>query len=81
MPLFKPLKPQLAKKYFCFNLLKNRLTIGFWSIPDTPTELYKIRFPKLSTFNCLAYSRFGIRWKRLLFEIIWNKKHYSFDKP
>jgi len=75
MPLFVPLEPKPAKKYFCFNLLKNKLTIGLWDVPDS----YYLKFPRFTTFNCLAYSKFGIRWKKLLFEIVWNKRHYSFD--
>ena len=79
MSIFIPNTAIPAKKYFCFNLLNNKITISLWSIPDTPAELYKSRFPRLSTFNCSSYSKFGIRWKRLLFEIIWNKRDYSFD--
>lgn len=69
------MKPQPAKKYFCFNLIKNKLIIGLWDVPDS----YYLKFPRLTTFNFSAYSKFGIRWKRLLFEIVWNKRHYSFD--
>ena len=76
MPLFAPLKPQLAKKYFCFNLLKNKLTIGLWDVPDS----YYLKFPRFTTFNFSSYSKFGIRWKKLLFEVVWNKRKYnSFD--
>lgn len=72
-----PSTGERAKKYFCYNFFKNKLTIGLWGLPDVCYE----RFPKLSALNGSTYSKFGIRWKKLLFEIVWNKIHFSFDKP
>ena len=75
MSIFIPNKPKLAKKYFCFNLFNNKLVIGLWGIPDS----YCLKLPRFTTFNFSAYSKFGIRWKKLLFEVVWNKRDYSFD--
>jgi len=58
-----------SKKYFCWNLIKNRLVLGLWGIPDTRP----CRFPSFSFFNCRSYTKFGVRYKRNLFEIVWNK--------
>jgi hypothetical protein len=75
MPIFIPNTAIPAKKYFCYNLFSNKLVIVFWGIPDA----LSFKFPKLTTFDCTVYSKFGIRWKKFLFEIVWNKRHYSFD--
>jgi hypothetical protein len=58
-----------SKKYFCWNLIKNRLIIGLWSIPD----IRPCVFPCFSFFNCKFYTKLGIKYKRNLFEIVWNK--------
>ena len=65
----KDQKSYTAKKYFCWNLLKNKLTIGLWGIPD----MSYYNFPVFSFFKCSSYFKFGIRYKRILFEIVWNK--------
>ena len=71
----QPIYGKPAKKYFCFNLLNNKLVIGLWGIPDAPY----LKYPKLYTFDFSGYSKFGIRWIKILFEVVWNKRDYSFD--
>lgn len=63
-----------AKKHFCYNLFWKKLTIGLWGIPDTK---YK-KYPKISYFNFTSYTKLGVSWKKLLFEIVWNKRAYPF---
>jgi hypothetical protein len=65
--LLKNAKP--AKKYLCYNLLWNKLSIGLWEFPILNK---KIISPVL--FNCSSYTKIGIAWKSYLFEIVWNKK-------
>lgn len=66
----KDFKSTNAKKYFCWNLFGNKLAIGLWHIP----EMSYYNFPVFNFFKCSSYNKFGIRKKRLLFEIVWNKQ-------
>lgn len=76
MNSFTPLESYSCKKYFCWNLFKNKLTIGLWGIPD----MSYYNFPVFSLFKCSSYVKFGVTYKRILFEIVWKRilnKKYS----
>lgn len=65
--LLKNAKP--AKKYFCYNFLWNKLSIGLWEFPVLNKRKVSSTF-----FNCSSYTKIGIAWESYLFEIVWNKK-------